>query len=346
LKLAVSQRRKIRRLLVRATNWIGDAVMTTPAVRAIRRNFPEAEVCLLVKPWVAPVFSHSAQVDRLLIYDAAGRHRGGVGLLRLCRDLRKERFDAAILLQNAFEAALIGFLSGIPIRIGFDTDGRRLLLTHPVRLAPAVKKEHQTAYYLRILEGVGLAVGSRDLEVRLGSEDRRRAAGRLAAMPDGGPLIGLNPSATYGPAKQWPPERYAALADVLCRDFGARIVLFGGPGDVPLGAKIAAMMKNPCLDLAGKTELGEAMALIEACDLFVTNDSGLMHVAAALQVPVIAIFGSTNPVTTGPHSPRSRVVRQPLACSPCLKPHCPEGHLQCMAAVTVETVRAAAGEFL
>jgi heptosyltransferase-2 len=346
VRLPESQRRKIRRLLVRSTNWIGDAVMTTPAVRAIRQNFPNAEIGLLVKPWVAPVFSHSPRVDRLVIYDAAGRHRGVGGLLRLCRDLRKERFDAAILLQNAFEAALIGFLSGIPVRIGFDTDGRRLLLTHPVRMRPAFKQVHQTAYYLRMLEGAGLAVGTRELEVRIGSDDRRRAAGRLAGWKNGGPLVGLNPSAAYGPAKQWPPDRYAALADALSRDFGARIVLFGGPGDGPLGARIAAMMQGTCLDLSGKTELGEAMALIEACDLFITNDSGLMHAAAALQVPSIAIFGSTNPVTTGPHSPRSRVVRHPLPCSPCLKPHCPEGHLQCMAAVDVQMVLTAAGEFL
>jgi heptosyltransferase-2 len=346
VRLAFSQRRKIRRLLVRSTNWIGDAVMTTPAVRAIRRNFPGVEICLLVKPWVAPVFAHCPHVDRLLIYDVAMRHRGGLGKLRLCRDLRKECFDAAILLQNAFEAALIALLSGIPIRIGFDSDGRRLLLTHPVRLTPAIKQEHQTGYYLRILEGVGLTVGSRRLELHVGAEDRRRAAGQLVGLPPGGPVVGLNPSATYGPAKQWPPNRYAALADALCRDFGARIVLFGGPADGPLGATIADMMQHPCLDLSAKTALGEAMALIEGCDLFVTNDSGLMHVAAALQVPVIAIFGSTNPVTTGPYSPRSRVVRTPLACSPCLKPQCPEGHLQCMVAVDVEMVRAAAGEFL
>ena len=337
---------KVRRLLVRSTNWIGDAVMTTPAVRAIRGNFPTADICMLVKPWVAPVFAHSPHVNRLFIYDAGGRHRGPTGLLRLARDLRKERFDAAIFLQNAFEAALIGFLAGIPHRVGYDTDGRRLLLTHPVRLTPDLKKLHQTGYYLHMLQGAGLWAGDRRLEVFVGEEDRRGAKSRLAALAPGGPTVGINPSATFGPAKQWPPERFAELADRLCRDFNARILIFGGPGDGPLGEKIAGMMTCPCLDMTAKTALGEAMALIEACDLFVTNDSGLMHVAAGLQVPVVAIFGSTNPVTTGPHSPRSRVVREPMACSPCLKPECPEGHLRCMAAIDVEAVRAAAGAFL
>jgi heptosyltransferase-2 len=168
----------------------------------------------------------------------------------------------------------------------------------------------------------------------------------MAALAEGGPRIGINPSATFGPAKQWPPDRFAQLADRLCRAHDARILVFGGPGDGPLGEQIAGMMKCPCLDLTAKTTLGEAMALIEACDLFVTNDSGLMHVAAALQVPVIAIFGSTNPVTTGPHSPFARVVRAPMACSPCLKPECPEGHMRCMTAVDVETVFRTAGGLL
>ncbi len=346
MRLGFSQRRRVRRLLVRSTNWIGDAVMTTPAVRAIRRNFPAAEISLLVKPWVAPVFAHSPHVDRLISFEDPGPHKGVAGRLRLARDLRRERFDAAILLQNAFEAALVCFLAGIPVRVGFDTDGRRLLLTHPVRLAPSVKKIHQSAYYLHMLQGAGLATWGRRLEVSIGGRDRKRAADRLSELPADGPRVGINPSATFGPAKQWPPDRFAGLADRLAADYRAKILLFGGPGDARLGAQIAGMIKGRCLDLTARTDLGEAMALIEACDLFVTNDSGLMHVAAALQVPVIAVFGSTNPVTTGPYSPRSRVIRKPLPCSPCLKPECPEGHLRCMAAVDVETVAAAAGEFL
>jgi heptosyltransferase-2 len=325
---------RVRRLLVRSTNWIGDAVMTTPAIRSIRRAFPTSEITLLAKPWVVPVFARSPQVDHFLVYDVKGRHQGLAGRWRLVRELRAGRFDAAILLQNAFEAALITAAAGIPIRIGFDTDGRALLLTHPVRRPVELKQRHQTGYYLEILRGQGLAVGDAHLELTLAIKDRYRATQRLAAegIRPGTILAGLNPSATFGPAKQWPEDRYAALGDW--------ILIFGGPGDEALGQRIAGGMRHRTVNLAGRTDLAEAMALIGALDLFITNDSGLMHVAAALDVPLIAIFGSTNPVTTGPLASRSRVVRTDVACSPCLKPHCRYGHLDCMRRITVERLQA------
>jgi heptosyltransferase-2 len=332
---------RIQRLLVRATNWIGDAVMTTPAIRSIRRAFPGARITLLAKPWVVPIFAHSPHLDRCLVYDVQGRHRGIAGRWRLVRDLRAGRFQAAILLQNAFEAALITAAAGIPVRIGFDTDGRRLLLTHPLRRPPGIRKRHQTEYYLAILAGIGLPAGDARLEIPLAEADRRRAVHRLTAagIAPGAPLVGLNPSATFGPAKQWPEERYAALGDWIAEQYGARVLVFGGPGDQALGQRIAGAMRRPAVSLAGRTDLAEAMALIGMLDLFVTNDSGLMHVAAALDVPQIAVFGSTNPVTTGPLAPRSRVVRTDVACSPCLKPHCRYGHLDCMQRIGVERLQ-------
>jgi heptosyltransferase-2 len=158
-------KKKIKRLLIRSTNWIGDAVMTTPAVRAIRRNFPGARISMLAKPWVAPVFAHSPHVDedhRLRCQrPPQGHWRNGPS----GQGSAVVRFDAAILLQNAIEAALIAFMAGIPNRIGFDTDARRLLLTHPVRCTKAIKSIHQTGYYLKMLEGAGLVAGSPFLEL-------------------------------------------------------------------------------------------------------------------------------------------------------------------------------------
>ena len=332
--------RSVKRLLIRSTNWIGDAVMTTPAVRAIRANFPAAHIGMLAKPWVAPVFDHSPHVDEVIVYEAGGRHAGIGGTIRLAKDLRRYRFDAAILLQNAIEAALIAFMAGIPIRIGFDSDSRRALLTHPVRRSPAVRAIHQTGYYLEMLAGAGLVKGSPHLELHLNPADRRRVGRMLEArgIGPGRRLIGLNPSATYGPAKQWFPERYAALGDRLQRELGATILIFGGPQDRELGDTITARMATPAVDLSGRTSLGEAMALIGRCHAFVTNDSGLMHVAAALNVPQVAIFGSTNSTTTSPFSPTSRIVRVPIDCSPCMQPVCPLGHMNCMRFVTVEMV--------
>ena len=341
-------RKAIKRLLIRSTNWIGDAIMTTPAVRAIRRNFPDAHISMLAKPWVAPVFAHSPHVDEIVDYDAGGRHAGAPGILRLAKDLRTQRYDAAILLQNAIEAAIIAFLAGIPRRIGFDSDGRRLFLTHPVRRTRAIRSIHQTGYYLKILEGAGLSTGSPDLELHLDPADIRRGGQLLAKFsvaPDR-PIIGLNPSATFGPAKQWFPERYAALGDRLNQDLDATILVFGGPGDRELGRSITAQMSAPAVDLSGRTGLGEAMALIGRCTAFVTNDSGLMHVAAALNTPLVAVFGSTNWTTTSPFSHTSRIVRVPIPCSPCMQPVCPLDHMDCMRQVTVDMVAAAVKDLL
>jgi heptosyltransferase-2 len=336
----VKARKAIKRLLIRSTNWIGDAIMTTPAVRAIRHNFPDAHIGMLAKPWVAPVFAHSPHVDEIVVFEAGGRHAGVGGTLRLAKDLRAQRYDAAILLQNAIEAAIITFLAGIPRRIGFDTDGRRLLLTQPVRRTRAIKSIHQTGYYLKILEGAGLLTGPPTLELHLNPTDTRRAAQMLAEFgiaPDR-PLIGLNPSATFGPAKQWFPERYAALGDRLNQELGALILIFGGPSDRELGQTICRRMAAPAFDLSGRTSLGEAMALIDCCTAFVTNDSGLMHVAAALNTPLVAVFGSTNSTTTSPFSDTSRIVRAPIPCSPCMRPVCPLGHMNCMRQVSVAMV--------
>jgi heptosyltransferase-2 len=333
-------KKKIERLLIRSTNWIGDAVMTTPAVRAIRHNFPAAHISMLAKPWVAPVFAHNPHVDEIIIYQANGRHRGIGGTIRLARDLRAHRFDAAILLQNAIEAALIAFMAGIPNRIGFDTDARRMLLTHPVRCTKAIKTIHQTGYYLKMIEGAGLVGGDQQLDLRLGTEDRQQAGRILSAhgITLERRVVGLNPSATFGPAKQWFPDRYAALGDRLSIDLNATILIFGGPSDRELGRDISRLMAAPAVDLSGRTNLGEAMALIDRCNAFVTNDSGLMHVAAALDTPLVAIFGPTDSTTTSPYSQSSRIVRVPIECSPCLQPECPLGHHNCMKRVSVDMV--------
>jgi len=158
-------------------------------------------------------------------------------------------------------------------------------------------------------------------------------------------LVGVNPGATYGTAKRWLPDRFAELCDRLCRTYDARIVIFGAPGEKEVADRIGRLMRYSAVNLCGKTNLREAMAVIERCRLFVTNDSGLMHVAAALDIPLVAIFGSTNPVTTGPSSSKSHVVRVPIPCSPCLKPECPTDH-RCMKEISVDMVWARAEALL
>ncbi len=323
-----------RNILVRSTNWIGDAVMTTPALRSIRRNFPEARITLLALPWVADVFTACPHLDRIFLYDKQGRHQGLRGKLRLAAELRAEQFDLALLLQNAFEAALISWLARIPARAGYTTDGRGLLLTHGVRKAPDIGIRHQVEYYQEMLAGLGLRRGPDELELFL-SPAATQAADKLLG-DSRRPLIGLNPGAAYGPAKRWPSAKYAALAAKLAAETGGQIVVFGTKADQAAAAEISAAVQGQSLDLTGKTTLAEAAACIARCDVFVTNDSGLMHVAAALNTPLAAVFGSTDHIATGPFSKQAAVIRHPLPCAPCLKTHCPQGHLRCMELVSVE----------
>ena len=338
---------KIKRILIRSTNWVGDAILTTPAIRAVRKNFPHAEITILAKPWVAPVFCNNPYVDNILQYDDGGRHAGWLGKVRLSKDLRRSGFDLAILLQNAFEAALLAYLAGIPNRLGYNTDGRRFLLTNSIRLDPGLKQVHEIDYYLGILEGAGLKPDGRDLTLVI-SEQERKLAGEILArhsISRQPTLVGISPGATYGSAKRWFPERFASLCDRIQESSGAKIVIFGGPGEQAVGEQVCQLMKGKPVNLCGKTNLHEAVALIEKCQLFITNDSGLMHAAAALDVPLVAIFGPTNPITTGPSSPRSRIVRVPVPCSPCLKTECPTDH-RCMKAITVDMVYVVIEELL
>ncbi|MDY6905975.1 MAG: lipopolysaccharide heptosyltransferase II [Thermodesulfobacteriota bacterium] len=337
----------VRRLLVRSANWIGDAVMSTPAVNAIRQAFSNAEITMLAKPLVVPVFENSPHVDQMVVYDDAGRHSDLAGKFRLAGDLRQAGYDAALLLQNAFEAAFITTIARIPVRIGYTTDGRRLLLTHPVKNPKFYKQGHHADYYLGILRGLGIDAVNNGLELVIGDANRQKAQAVLSehGLADR-PLLGLSPGATFGPAKQWHPERYAAVADQLCKEGDWRVVLLGGPGDRAISEAIAGHMAAPAVNLCGRTGVGEAMALIETCGLFITNDSGLMHVAAALDVPLVAVFGSTDPVATGPLGKNSRIVRTEVVCSPCLKSQCPEGHFRCMAEVSVDMVVGAAREVM
>jgi len=325
------------KILLRSTNWIGDAIMTTPAIRTIRQNFPEAEISILVHPWVADVFKKSPHIDRVIPYYKKTTHHGLAGMYRLSQELKKENFDLAILLQNAFEAALITYMAGIPLRAGYSRDCRGLLLTHAIALKKNRKTIHQVHYYQGLLADLGLKIGSDELFLEVGEKEKEQAV-KLLGNKHPGPIIGLNPGAAYGPAKRWPAEKYAELAAKLIKELNAQILVFGTKADNQAAALIAGSSNN-VLDFTGKTSLAEAIALIDSCAAFVTNDSGLMHVAAALKTPLVAIFGSTNHLTTSPFSKKSVIVRKPLPCSPCMQTHC-KSDFACMENITSEEVMA------
>ena len=326
-------------IMIRAANWVGDAIMTTPVIRAIRKNYPKAKITILAKPWVIPVYENNPYIDDIMVYENAGRHKLGWGTLRLARDLRDRRFDLAVLMQNAFEAALISFLGRAKERLGYNTDARGLLLNRPIKMDAALKKRHLIDYYIAILKRAGLKDDGQQLELFLAEADRRFAAQFLVqkGLDSSQTVIGINPGATGGTAKRWFPDRYADLAQKLSQKYRVKVLIFGGPADRKLGKYIAGKSSDSCINIAGDTSLGQAFALIEACSLFVTNDSGLMHAAAALDINQVAVIGSTDFVATAPANENSVMVRVPLDCSPCLKDTCPTDHA-CMDRISVDMV--------
>lgn len=331
----------INRVLVRVTNWLGDAVMNTPALGAIRAAFPQAEIVVVANPMVAELFSTHPYCDRVIVFDKKGAHQGVAGMIRFAHALRKERFDLAILLQKAVEAAVMAFLAGIPLRMGYRTDGRGLLLTHRLPFSADIRTRHHAEHYLHMLRYFGISGGDDRQLLTCTAEELSWADECLGDSA----WVAINPGAAYGSAKRWFPERFAEVGDRLATEYGFRILLTGGPGEREIGQDIESSMTATPLNMVGKTSVRQMQALLCRCRLMVTNDSGPMHMAAALNVPIIAIFGPTDHTTTYPRAEKYRIVRDEVDCSPCLLRSCPTDH-RCMTGITAENVFFAVRELL
>ncbi len=347
--MTLSARKKLpqtglKKILIRGTNWIGDAIMTLPAVASVRATYPDAHLAILAKPPVSDIYAMFSKADEIIPFKS--QYDTPLGVLQLAWRMRGKKFDAAILLQNAIEAAIIARAAGIGIRAGFNTDGRGLLLSHPVRRTAAILQVHQIDYYLEMVKALGCADVSRALHLETFiSPAIARDIVRQHVPDSAKPLIGLAPGATYGPAKRWFADRFAQAGDRLARDLNAQVLLFGGGADRETAEEVRAHSCSGMLNLAGTTSLSETVYLLSQCRLVVSNDSGLMHVAAALNVPTVAIFGSTNPKTTSPAGEKTVIVRKETSCSPCLKKVCPTD-FRCMTAITADDVVAAAKNLL
>jgi len=314
--------------------------MTLPALDAVGEAFPSSVMCVVAKPWVAPVYAHHPAVDRVMVLNKGEGTFSDVGeFMRCVRRIREERFDLAILFQNAFEAALLTFLGGVRFRLGYRTDGRGFLLTHGAIRNKEVLGVHQTEYYLSILRGMGWKAENRVPTLAVSPSDREAADTVLRQMgvSQAEFLLGLAPGAVFGGAKRWPAERFAEIGDMAVQRWGARVVLLGSSREASICERVRKEMRSGVMDLSGRTSLGVAMGVIGRCSFLVCNDSGLMHVAAALGLPTLAVFGPTDPVATGPRGPRVAIVRHDTSCAPCLKPECTEDHA-CMLGVQPKEV--------
>ncbi len=263
--------------------------------------------------------------------------------LRAAVELRRGRFDCAILLQNAFDAALVAWLARIPVRTGYDRDARRLLLTHSIAVPQGGEiPPHERFYYLELLRRAGIIGEIPEVkEIRLEGAAEAATAGFERLQ---GCTVGVSPGAAYGSAKQWLPERFAASAAQLARETGGGVAVFGSAAERELCEHVATGVRAcgaTAINFAGETTLREFIDMAAACRVFLTNDSGAMHIASALGVPTVAIFGATNDVTTGPTGDLAQVVRETVECSPCLLRECPIDH-RCMTRVSSDRVVAEA----
>lgn len=341
----------VNSILVRGPNWLGDAVMCEPALRGLKRLYPCANLSLLVKPAVAELFRGYSILDRLVVYDDKQRHAGFSGKWVLAGELRRAHFDLAVLFQNAFEAALLTYLAGIPRRYGYATDGRSLFLSEPVALPDRRMLVHQVDYYWNLIKPLGLTGDPPQPELFLLPEEEQSMDDRLVQSGIGETdlVIGINPGSTYGAAKRWLPERFAEAAERLCRrmqDFHGRqtaVIILGAKGEEPLGREIAAGVTSRSVVLSGATTIRELMAAVKRCAVLLTNDTGPMHIASAFRVPVVAVFGPTDSRTTSPYGADHAIVRHPVDCAPCLLRECPIDH-RCMTGVSVDQVYGAAAK--
>jgi heptosyltransferase-2 len=338
-----------RRIVVKEVNWLGDLVISLPALRALHRSFPEAALSVLVKRELAGFFDGMAWISEVIPYRLRSGIQGWADQLEIVGQLRARRFDLAVLFPNSFASALWIALAGVTRRAGYAADGRSLLLTERVKRTKVLLDGHQREDWLALVCGITGEGGAsapyaaldEPLEVANTNRERMREWLRAARTRLDAPLIAIAPAAAYGPAKEWPPDHYAALIDLIGERHGAECVFVGSANEYARCASIAERARTPAIIAAGKTSIGELIGLLSLCAGFAGNDSGAMHLAAAIGIPAVGIFGSTNPARTGPVGPRTVVIHHHLGCSPCLARTCRYGHYDCLGGIEASEVAGA-----
>ena len=326
------------KILIRSSNWLGDAVMSIPSVKAIKNGRPDAHITLLAPEKLADLWRSIPEVDEVIAISANATIFGVARKVK-----RSAPFDVAILFPNSLRSALEVFLAGVPRRVGYSGHFRKALLNQLVpETAMLQAPEHHAKQFLRIAQHVGSEADEEALSFP--SSSKRQLA---LSMPEnsGKLLLGLCPGAEYGPTKRWFPERFAAVANEISKNYDCEWLLFGVAGDAAVGREVEQQLTGSHQNLIGKTSLAELMEHLKHCHLLLSNDTGTMHLAAMLGVPTVSVFGSTEPALTSPLGKHHRVIRHHEPCSPCFLRECPF-NLECMNSVTAEKVAEAVGDVL
>ncbi|MEO8055344.1 MAG: lipopolysaccharide heptosyltransferase II [Acidobacteriota bacterium] len=339
--------------LVRATNWVGDVVMSRPALRALKAADPSGRLAVLARPWVAELYRLAEEVDDVLVDEDSGRHAGGPGRARLAAEIRDAGFDRAVILPTSFSTALVLARAGVPERIGYRGEGRGPLLTQALRLDLAAG-EHQVWKHLRLAAAAGASLpAAPDVSWDAAKEVRESARLRLAEAGLSGPFVAAHVASFAHAAKRWDLARFADVFDNLSAR-GLSVALLGSAGEKSVNAEAAAFARKArVFDLSGRTTLPEALGVLAAARLFVGNDSGLAHLASAAGTPSVVVFGPTDPDATRPwDGPRTdgmpvrlALARRRTPCAPCGWAVCPIDHA-CMTGVSPSDVVEAAQSVL
>jgi len=341
------------KILVRGTNWVGDAVMSIPAISHLKTLFPEAHISLLTRSWAEGIFRDSEAVDEIISFEKTKSSISN--LFGVARNLRKREFDAAIVFPNSFESALSVRLGGVKRIFGYSSEGRRIILSDPIPVPTWKDEVHEVNYYLHLVANFGLAYGRGSGEpptdvppvIKVSEERLSRAKEMLASegIASDERIVALGIGSANSEAKRWPAEYYARLGDAITASSGARILLVGSKDDLRVADEVISKSSGRPISFVGKTNIADAVAMLASVDLMISNDMGLAHVAPATGTPTITLFGPTKDNNTRPLANHSHVLRKPVDCAPCMLRQCPIDH-RCMRHLTPESVLTKALEVL
>jgi heptosyltransferase II len=326
-------------IIIRMPNWLGDLVMATPLIADLRKKWPNARITAMCQSNVAPLLKNDPNLNEVFGY---ARPSGWIHRRQhwqIVQSIKHGEYDLGILLTNSFSSAWWFWRAGVTHKIGFANNMRSWLLNKAVPFPKERKTQHLVKTYKALLEPLGIPLSNTPPHLYISSEEMQAAQALLTNKGINlgqDILVGINPGAAYGSAKCWLPERFVAVTQQLLKNPQVQVVYFGDPAGTPLVNDICKKIDGRVINLAGKTNLRELIALINCCSIFLTNDSGPMHIAAALQVPLLALFGSTNDTTTGPYQ-FGKVIHKHVECSPCYKRICPID-FRCMKRIEVDEV--------